>query len=79
MEYKIVGILADMSDLSLYKVPIELYEEISDYLGRPFPEFQKLYDELCKDEESQDIKLVEFYRKIEEDCEYMDCDLIQVY
>lgn len=78
MNYKIVAILCDMDNLTLYKVPNELYSQIRLYLNdEPFPRFQKVYDALCKDEE--DPKMRDFYDKIESCDKINDVQLIQVY
>lgn len=80
MDYKIVIILSDLSCVTLYKVPMNLYTEILNYLKKDsgFPSFQKLYDNLCKDEEDQDSNLKSYYESIE-NCDTIDGTLIQVY
>ena len=77
MDYKIIAILCDMDDLTLRKVPIDLYNEIRTYLNdEPFPRFQKLYDSLCFDDVDPIVR--EFYDKICK-CDVIDCELIQEY
>ena len=77
MNYKIVAVLCDMDDLSLYKVPIELYKEMISFLGDVrFPKFQKIYDALCEDD--VDPKIQELYERLYQ-CEIIECDLIQEY
>lgn len=77
MNYKVIAILCDRDDLSLYKIPTELYNEIRSYLNdEPFPRFQKVYDALCKS--NVDSKMREFYDKIQQ-CDIIDCQLIQEY
>ncbi len=82
MNYKFVVILSDLSNISLYKVPLELYNRIENYLnkisGHGFPDFQKLYDNLCKDDEDIDKVMEVLYRELE-NCEEINCNVIQVY
>jgi len=63
---------------------MSLYNEISEYLKVQapwrgnFPYFQELYDNLCKDEENQDLKLKSYYDQIQK-CDLIDSTLIQEY
>lgn len=82
--YRILAVLSDIDNLKVKKVPKDLFEEMELYLKQKFNphgisiSFQKLYDNLCQDKEKQDKKMVEFWNKLE-DCETINCDLIQVY
>lgn len=80
MKHKIIAILSDLDNLSLHKVPIELYNEIRAYLNNePYANFQKLYDDMCKrDKEKQDPKMRQYFELIEQ-CETEEVDLIQTY
>ena len=84
MNYKILAVLSDISDLEVKKVPEDLFNELYVYIKQKFnpngisAPFQKLYDNLCQDQERQDKKMVEFWKRLE-DCETINCDLIQVY
>ena len=76
---KYVSILSDMDSVELKAVPDELYDRIIAFVNPtnyPFPNLQPLYDNLCND----DIDPVgeKLWDELNE-CENLDCDLIQVY
>ena len=76
---KYVSILSDLDDLELKIVPDELYDRIVLYVNPTnytFPKFQVLYDNLCKSVPDQ---LGEQLWNELNDCENVDCELIQVY
>jgi len=76
---KYINILSDLDSIKLKLVPDELYDRILTFVNPEnyqFPTFQKLYDNLCEDEPD------EIGQKLWEelnDCENVDCELIQIY
>ena len=78
---KYVSILSDMDSVDLKAVPDELYDRIMAFVNPenyPFPDLQPLYDNLCNDEEDIDEVGAKLWDELN-DCESLDCDLIQVY
>jgi hypothetical protein len=78
--YKIISILSDSSSIELKKIPDELFLEIEMYLKKSssYADFQLIYDNLCLDEESQDVVLNSFWDKIKS-CETINCEVIVEY
>lgn len=76
---KYISILADLDELEVKIVPDELYYRILAFVNptnNTFSKFQVLYDNLCEDVPDQiGMQLWEELN----DCENIDCELIQVY
>lgn len=76
---KYVSILADLDELEVKIVPDELYYRIVAFVNPTnyqFSKFQILYDNLCVDEPDQIG--VQLWNELN-DCENVECELIQVY
>lgn len=76
---KYVSILSDLDSLELKQVPDELYTRILSFVNptnNQFPSLQPLYDNLCEDEPNQIGE--DLWNELN-DCESINCELIQVY